>query len=204
MHVEDVDDVAYCRYFPSTLKDVVQSWFNGLPPGTVTCFQNLADKFVSQFIASRKERMTSIYLSKIKQGPQESLVEFVKCFHQETVLIPDLEDGLAHTSFLNRLKSDRFKSSLAKQKETMLAEALKNAIDFICATKIYADNFDAPKKARIPGDKNLNRGDRNPGPWKRDHNSRQLTLSLPPIPEASSWRLQDLSCSKDHHPWPHA
>jgi len=84
------------------------------PWGTVTCFRDLADKFVSQFIASRKERRISIHLSKIKQGPQESLVEFAKCFHQEAVLISDLEAGVAYTSFLNGLKSGHFKFSLAE------------------------------------------------------------------------------------------
>jgi len=38
MYVQDVDDAAYCRYFPTTLKRVAQSWFNGLPPGSATCF----------------------------------------------------------------------------------------------------------------------------------------------------------------------
>ena len=47
MYVQDVDDASYCRYFPITLKGVTQSWFNGLPPGSVMCFQDLADKFVS-------------------------------------------------------------------------------------------------------------------------------------------------------------
>jgi len=47
MYVQDVDDASYCRYFPTTLKGVVQSWFNGLPPGSVACFQDLADRFVS-------------------------------------------------------------------------------------------------------------------------------------------------------------
>jgi len=72
MYVQDVDDSAYCRYFPATLKGVAQSWFNGLPPGSFTYFQDLAYEFVSQFIASRKERRTNIHMSKIKQGPQES------------------------------------------------------------------------------------------------------------------------------------
>ena len=66
MYVQDVVDVAYCRFFPDTVKGVAQSWFNGLAPGIVSCFQDLADKFVSQFIASRKERRMSIHLSKIK------------------------------------------------------------------------------------------------------------------------------------------
>jgi len=41
-------------------------------------------------------------------------------------LIPDLEDEVAYISFLNGLRSERFKFSLAEQKETTLAEALRN------------------------------------------------------------------------------
>jgi len=47
------------------------------------------------------------------------------------VLIPDLEDGVAYTSFLNNLRSDRLKFFLAEQNETALAEALSKAKDFI-------------------------------------------------------------------------
>ena len=38
MYVQDVNDAAHCRYFPATLKGVAWSWFNGLPPGTISCF----------------------------------------------------------------------------------------------------------------------------------------------------------------------
>lgn len=73
---------------------------------------------------------TSINLSKIKCGPQESLVEFVKCFLHEAIFILDLEAGMMYTSFLNGLENRRFKFSLAEQKETSHAEALRNVVDF--------------------------------------------------------------------------
>ena len=56
---------------------------------------------------------------------------------------------MAYTLFLNGLKSDRFKFFLAKQKETMLAEALKKLADFIRAMEICAESTDAPKKAKV-------------------------------------------------------
>jgi len=167
MYVQDMDDASYCRYFPATLKGVAQSWFNDLAPRSITCFQDLTDKFVNQFLASHKERRTSIHLSKIKQGPQESLAEFVKRFHQEAMLIPNLEDGVAYTSFLNGLKSGRFKFSLAEQKETTLAEVLRKAADFIQATEICADSTDAPKKTKNLGDQGFGRSERNPAPRDR-------------------------------------
>ena len=78
----------------------------------------------------------SINLSKIKLGPQESSVDLVKRFHHEAV------------------EEWSFKFSLAKQKETTLAEALRKATDFIRATKICAESTDVPEKAKIPGDRN--------------------------------------------------
>ena len=56
MYVQDIDDAAYCQFFRATLKGVAQCWFNGLVLVSVSCFQVLADRFVNQFIASRKER----------------------------------------------------------------------------------------------------------------------------------------------------
>jgi len=102
-----------------------------------------------------------MHLSTIKQGLQESLADFVKRFYQEEVLIPDLKDGVAYTSFLNGLKNGRFKFSLTEQKETILVEALRKATDFIRATKISDDSFNALRKGKILVDRNPGRGDRN-------------------------------------------
>ena len=103
-------------------------------------------------------------------------------------MIPDSEDGVAHISFLSGLKSDRFKFSLAEQKEKTLADTLRKATDFIRATKICPDRSYAPKKSRIPGEKNFNRGDRNLPPGREGRSSRRLILGSPLMPGASSWR----------------
>ena len=68
MYVQDVDDAVYCCYFPTILKAVAQSWFNYLPPGSVTCFQDLVNKFVSQFIPSWKKKRSSIDYLKSSRG----------------------------------------------------------------------------------------------------------------------------------------
>jgi len=57
-----------------------------------------------------------------------------------------LEDGVAYTSFLNDLKSGWFKFSLAEQKETTHAEALRKVAGFIRSTRICPHSTDAPKK----------------------------------------------------------
>jgi len=77
-------------------------------------------------------------------------------------LIPDFEDRVAYTSFLNCLKSGRFKFSLTEQKETILAETLRKPIEFIRAIEICAERTNAPKKAKASVDRNAEHGDRTP------------------------------------------
>ena len=96
------------------------------------------------------------------------------------MLIPDLEDEVAYTSFFNGLKSERFKFSLTQQKETTLVKALRRAVNFIWVTEICIDSSDVPKKTKTLGDKGFNRGERNPSPRTRGHNSRHLIPDSPP------------------------
>jgi len=117
MYVQDVDDATCCRYFPATLKGIAQKWFNGLPRGSVTSFFQLAELFSAHFVASKKEKKTSIHLARI----------------------PNLQDGVAYAAFFNGLLSGRFKFSLAKSKVTTLVEALRRAQSFIQATEICVE-----------------------------------------------------------------
>ena len=66
MYVQDVDDVTCCRYFLATLKGIAQRWFN-VPSGSVTSFFQLGELFSSHFVASKKEKKTSIHLARIRQ-----------------------------------------------------------------------------------------------------------------------------------------
>jgi len=115
-------------------------------------------------------------LSKIKQGPQESLTEFVKHFHQEVVLIPDLEDGVAYTSFLNGLKSGRFKLSLAEQGETTLVEVLRKAADFIRPLRSAPTAQMPQRRRRFWGTRTSIVATGIPLPGRGDHSSRRLIL----------------------------
>jgi len=57
------------------------------------------------------------------------LKEFVIRFNHYAILIPDLQDKVAYTAFLNGLLPERFKFSFAKSfaesKVTMLVEAFR-------------------------------------------------------------------------------
>lgn len=77
------------------------------------------------------------------------MVEIVKRFHQETVLIPDLDDGVSYTSFFNELQNGWFKLSLAKQKETNLTKAVKKVVDIIKTIEICVETRYHKEKGRM-------------------------------------------------------
>ena len=67
MYVQDMDDATCYRYFRATLKGIAQKWLNGLSSGSVTSFFLQAELFNAHFIASKREKKTSIHLAKIRQ-----------------------------------------------------------------------------------------------------------------------------------------
>jgi len=106
------------------MKGFPRKWFNGLPNKSITSFLQLAELFSAHFIASKREKKTTIYLAKIKG---ENMKEYVMRLNREAILIPDLQDGVAYMTFLNGLLPRRLKFSLTESKVMILAEALRRA-----------------------------------------------------------------------------
>jgi len=72
--------------------------------------------FSTHFVASKRERKTSIHIAKIRQAKGKVPKEYVMRFNREAVLISDLQDGVAYAAFLNGLLQGRFKFSLIESK----------------------------------------------------------------------------------------
>ena len=70
-----------CRAFTITLKGLALTWFNRLPPSSISSFRELSVAFVSHFIGARTYRKLSYHLLSIKQSPQESLRSYVQRFN---------------------------------------------------------------------------------------------------------------------------
>ena len=104
----------------------------------IASFFQLAELFSTHFVASKKEKKTSIHLARIWQQRGEDLKGYIRRLNHEAVLIPDLQDDVAYVAFLNGLLPGRFKFSLAESKVTTLVEALERAQSFIQATGICA------------------------------------------------------------------
>ncbi|XP_019157952.1 PREDICTED: uncharacterized protein LOC109154675 [Ipomoea nil] len=72
-----VTDVVMCRAFYSTLSGRAAEWFKALKPGSISCFADLATKFVRKFVTSKTVRKHFMYLEKAKQLEGESLSDFL-------------------------------------------------------------------------------------------------------------------------------
>ncbi|XP_021861792.2 uncharacterized protein [Spinacia oleracea] len=136
MYVQGTTDSTWCKYFPGTLKGVVSKWFERLPAGTICSFSELELLFSTRFMAHKEEKKTSMNLSRIQQGKDESLRSYVKRFNLEAGKIPDLPDGVAFDNFIRVLKKGSFKFDLVKKSVRTMAEVLDEVEDFIHATEI--------------------------------------------------------------------
>ncbi|XP_021618808.1 uncharacterized protein LOC110619606 [Manihot esculenta] len=91
MELQTHSDALMCKVFPTTLTGPARVWFNSLEAGNIKGFTDLANIFISGFIAGvLAERKTS-YLETVRQRRNESLREYVAKFNSETLQIPELD-----------------------------------------------------------------------------------------------------------------
>lgn len=72
-------EAAMCRAFFSTLAGGAQRWFTNLPGGSIGSFHDLAMKFITSFMRGRKSKKYFTHMASLKQGRDETLVEFLAC-----------------------------------------------------------------------------------------------------------------------------
>lgn len=83
-----------CKMFVGKLTEVVLKWFKGLPVRSVTGFEDLAGRFVHQFSANKKKELWLGDLFDIRQGPSESLKNYLDQFNKATVLVEEPDEKL--------------------------------------------------------------------------------------------------------------
>jgi len=99
----------------------------------------------------------------------EDLKEYVRRFNHEAALVPDLQDGVAYTTLINRLLPGKFKFSLVESKVTTIVDALRKAQCFIQATEICVTNEPQHQENRKRSGE-----DRNSQPDKRSKRNDEI------------------------------
>ncbi|XP_057760292.1 uncharacterized protein LOC130980650 [Arachis stenosperma] len=127
MIVNGASDSILCCCFSSFLDGPVLDWFCSLPADSISRFQELAKQFEDHFVASAIYLHDSDYLTTIKQGPQESLKDYITRFTKVTMRIPDLHPEVHLHAIKSGLRPGKFQETIAVAKPQTLAEFREKA-----------------------------------------------------------------------------
>ena len=71
-------DEVMCRAYPTMLKGAARVWFNKIPPGTITKFEQFSKGFVRHIIGGQRHKKQTDHLLNIQQAEGKSLREVAK------------------------------------------------------------------------------------------------------------------------------
>jgi hypothetical protein len=74
-------DTVTCLAFPLTLSGKARDWLRNLFPKSIDNFDTLGRKFLAQFVSGRTRRKPRGYLLSVRQGPNESLKDYLWRFN---------------------------------------------------------------------------------------------------------------------------
>ncbi|XP_016205411.1 uncharacterized protein LOC107645803 [Arachis ipaensis] len=116
-----------CRAFPNYLDGAALLWFSKLPAGSISSFEELAKSFIDYFAAARIYVHGSDYLGTIRQGPHESLKDYLTRFAEATMEIPDLDPAVHLHALKAGLRPGKFRETIAVTKPKTLEEFRERA-----------------------------------------------------------------------------
>ncbi|XP_072054867.1 uncharacterized protein [Arachis hypogaea] len=104
MYVADAFDVTHCKAFLTILTKAVMKWFDNLPPRSVTCFDNLARKFLTRFSTQKNKVKHASSLLEVKQEAEETLSNYMEIFNKTCLEIQNLPTEAVIMGLVNGLK----------------------------------------------------------------------------------------------------
>ncbi|XP_072058029.1 uncharacterized protein [Arachis hypogaea] len=127
MIVNGASDTVLCRCFPNYLDGSALDWLCALPAGSISRFHQLAKLFEEHFAGSAIYLHDFDYLNTIKQGPNESLKDYMTRFTKVAISIPDLHPEVHLHAIKSGLRPGKFQETIAVAKPKTLAEFREKA-----------------------------------------------------------------------------
>ncbi|XP_021730524.1 uncharacterized protein LOC110697465 [Chenopodium quinoa] len=147
MYLQGLDDAAWYRCFPATLKGIAQQWFGNLLVGCINYFKTLSFLFASNFSMNIPAKKTSLNLSAVQQGDRVGFRSYVRRFNLVRIQIQGMSDDVAYTNFNKGVKNmSTFKFDLVWKKVATLKEALMEAEAYMQATELCSTSKQSDSK----------------------------------------------------------
>ena len=100
------------NWFPMALKDGARSWLLNLPPGLISSWNDMRDRFVANFQGTRDRPPAAGDLRSIKQQPGETLQKYIQRFNSVRLKIPKVTDEAIISAFSDGVRDVKMKEEL--------------------------------------------------------------------------------------------
>ncbi|XP_031096901.1 uncharacterized protein LOC116001150 [Ipomoea triloba] len=127
MQVLGVEEALMCKAFFPTLKGLAQKWFLILPSCSIRCFNDLADRFLTQYTVNIKPQRSLTHLSGVYQDEGESLRTDLARWQKEVQMIEGLDEQVALTFFMESLRAGKLFIDLHNDQPKTYVEAIQRA-----------------------------------------------------------------------------
>ncbi|XP_016195740.1 uncharacterized protein LOC107636765 [Arachis ipaensis] len=131
VYLADASNTTRCEAFPTTLTKAAIKWFNNLPPRLVTCFDDLARKFLTRFLIQKDKVKHAPSLVEVKQEIDETLQDYMERFNKACLEIQNLPTNAVTIGFVNGLKEGPFSQTISKRHPTFLYEVQERIEKYI-------------------------------------------------------------------------
>ena len=88
--IEDAngDEKVMVNWFPMALKDGARTWLLNLAPGTISSWDEMRTRFITNFQGTRDRPPAVSDMRRIKQQPGETLQKYIQRFNNARLKIP--------------------------------------------------------------------------------------------------------------------
>ena len=117
-----------CRLFGITLGEYTRAWFVNLPKWFIRSFVDLSTKFMAQFTSSKPIKRPTKIFHKIRQGPNETLRDYMTRFSKVVLTISWFVDETRQLAFISNIYlSKQYKYLLGHQKTLNFSNLIEMA-----------------------------------------------------------------------------
>ena len=126
-----MNDKILCRVFPKKLTKTTQRWFHQLPNNSISSFEELVEKFITQFITNIPPAKSINDLWICIHEVDESLRSYLDRFNKVAMQIENLSDEVAIETMKNITQLEKLKDKIIAKEPSTFTEVMTIAMKLI-------------------------------------------------------------------------